>query len=558
MHISIARISRIFTLIILTPILFPSALFTQNAYIPPERPKLVVAIVMEQFRYDFIDRFSNKFGEDGFRMLINEGTFCRNASFDFFATQSAPAHATLSTGTDPRFHGIIADSWYHPLRNEVVYCTSDSEVNPVGGSFESGLQSPSNLFPSTFSDELEMATNGKSKTFGISLRDHAAILGAGHAADAAYWFDERSGTWMSSTHYIDSLPRWVREFNDLKLPVTYLNSGWTTLLPLEEYNSSLSDTSSYEIGIGGRSVFPYQFGVRRRGILTRESDPDYSILPFIPAGNSFTNDFAIRLIEEEQLGVDDITDYLMISYPVTDNIAHFFGPSSVEMADAVIRFDRDLAHLVKFLNEKVGKKNYLLYFTATHGVAEAPEILAESKVPSGRFSYNQAITLLRSYLNVIYGEGSWVKGYYEKQIYLNRILIEDARLDLNEMQQTAARFVAQFSGVASAVPGSVIETSDFTRGYFRSIRNSYDPTRSGDIILNLKPGWVEMGNYVTNHNSPYEYDIHVPLIWYGYTVNRMSITRKVNMNEVAATLSALCRISVPNACMEGPMTELFR
>ncbi|MCA1756817.1 MAG: alkaline phosphatase family protein [Bacteroidales bacterium] len=555
---STIRISGVLAIILLIKLSFPSPLLSQTAYIPPDRPKLVVTLVMEQFRYDFIDRFSNRFGEGGFKMIINEGTYCRNASYDFFSTQSAPAHATLSTGTDPRFHGIIADSWYHPLRDAVVYCTSDSEVNPVGGSFENGLQSPVNMFPSTFSDELEMSTNGKSKVFGVSMRDHAAILGAGHAADAAYWFDDRSGTWMSSTHYIDSLPDWVRKFNEMNLPETYLSAGWTTLLPVEEYNGSISDTASWEIGIGGKTLFPYRFDKGRASGLRRGNETDYSLLPLIPAGNTFTNDFAIRLIEEEQLGADDITDFLMIGYPVTDNIGHLFGPSSVEMADAVIRFDRDLAHLINFLNEKIGKKNYLLCFTAAHGVAGVPELLADSKVPSGRFSQNQALTLLRSYLNVIYGEGSWVKGYYEKQIYLNRTLIEDARLDLDEMQQTASRFLTQFSGVASAVPGSVIETGDFTRGYFRSIRNSYDPSRSGDIIINLKPGWIESGNFVTNHNSPYEYDIHVPLIWYGYTVNRMSVTRKVNMNEVAATLSALCRIQVPNACMGEPMTELFR
>jgi len=206
----------------------------------------------------------------------------------------------------------------------------------------------------------------------------------------------------------------------------------------------------------------------------------------------------------------------------------------------------------------VGKKNVLIYLTSAHGVAEAPDLLHDKKIPSGHFKFNQALTLLKSYLNVLYGEGNWVKGYYEKQIYLNRTLIEDANLSLFEVQNQAARFITQFNGVSFAVAANIIENNDFSKGHYRMIRNSFDPVRSGDIIINLKPAWVENGKYVTNHNSPYEYDSHVPLIWYGWTVNRASVTRTVNMNEVAATLSSLCKVQVPNACVGEPMTELFR
>lgn len=545
-----------FALIILTSL----GLRAQGAYIPPEKPKLVIGIVIEQFRYDYIDKYWDSFGEGGFKRLINEGTFCKNAKYDFFFTQSAPAHATIVTGTDPRVHGIVADNWYHPLRDEIVYCTANSDVDPVGGSFERGLHSPINLLPSTFGDELKLANGGESKVFSLGIKEHAAILSGGHSADAAYWYDNKTGTWMSSTHYVDSLPGWVNEFNGLMLSDTYLNGEWNTLLPSNDYGLSLPDTSDYEIGMQGQTWFPYELKKMSTssvlGILNKKRD--YSILEDVPAANTFTSDFAIRLIEEEGLGEDDITDFFSVSFSALDNIGHNYGPSSLEMADALIRFDRDLAHFLDYIINRIGKKNVLVYLTSTHGVAENPELLHDKKIPSGHFKYNQALTLLKSYLNVLYGEGNWVKGYYEKQIYLNRTLIEDADLSMNEVQNLSARFITQFNGVSFAVAANVIENNDFSRGHYRMIRNSYDPVRSGDIIINLKPAWVENGKYVTNHNSPYEYDSHVPLIWYGWTVNRASVTRRVNINEIAATLSSLCKVQVPNACEGEPMTELFR
>ncbi len=533
----------------------------QNAYIPPDKPRLVIGLVIEQFRYDYIDKYWDLFSEGGLKKLIGEGTYCKNASYDFFLTQSAPAHATLSTGTAPRNHGIVADNWYLPLREEIIYCTSDNSVDPVGGSFERGLHSPANLLPSTFADELKLYTGGKAKVYGIGIKEHSAILATGHAADAALWYDNVTGTWMSSTHYLDSLPGWLDEFNGKHLPDVYLDETWTTLLPPEEYINCMPDTNKYEAGFEGRSVFPYD--IRKMstsssflGVLNRKRD--YSLLERIPASDTWTCDLAIRLIEEEKLGQDEVTDFLSITFSATDYIGHVFGPGSMEMADALLRLDRNIEHFLSFVNDRLGKKNVLIYLTSAHGVAEIPAVLADKKIPSGYFKHNQAITLLRSYLNVIYGQGNWIKGYYEKQLYLNHTLIEDSGLELADIQLTVARFLTQFTGVSNAVPGTVLENNEFIRGYFARMRNSFDPIRSGDVIINLKPAWVENGNWITNHNSVYEYDSHVPLIWYGWTVNRSSITRRVNMNEIAPTLSALCRVPLPNACTGEPMTELFR
>ena len=530
----------------------------QEAYIPPDKPKLVVGIIVEQLRFDQIDRFRDKFSENGIKRLLNEGTFFRNAEYDYILTQSAPGFATISSGTEPAFHGITSESWYLPLRNEQIYCTKDISVNPVGGSYESGLHSPANLVASTFADELKMSTNRKAKVFAVGIRESASILSAGHSADGAYWFDNVSGTWMTSSWYMQNLPSWVNDFNSIKLSETYLNSTWTRFKPAEYYSACLPDTNSHESGFGGVNYFPYD--LKKIGQKSgKRQDRDYSLLRETPFADALTTQFALKLIENEQLGKDDITDYLSVCYSSTDYIGHRFGPSSVEMADAIFRLDHEIETLLKSLNDNIGKKNILIYFTSTHGIAEIPSVLESNRIPAGIFRQNQSLQLLRSYLNAVYGEGDWVKGYSERQFFLNRTLIEDARIPLEDIQKKVARFVVQFSGVAAAYPISYFEANDFGNGNLKKIVNNFSPQRSGDVIVVLNPGWIEAeSGLVTNHNSPYEYDIHVPLIWYGWTVNRMSVTRKVNMTDIAPTLSILCRIPFPNASTGEPMYELFR
>ncbi|HUX59598.1 MAG TPA: alkaline phosphatase family protein [Bacteroidales bacterium] len=550
----VRKISAVFFLLIL--VFFK--LSGQGAYLPPEKPRLVIGIVVEQLKYDQLEKFRDKLGENGIKRLINEGTYFKNASFEYMLTQSAPGHATISTGAEPSYHGITSDNWYLPLRNELIFCSKDIAVNPVGGSFESGLHSPVNLQASTFSDELEMATNKKAKVFGVGLKENSAIFSAGHAADGAYWFDNATGTWMSSTYYIDTLPAWVNDFNAMKFSESYLNNTWSLFRPEQDYSNCLADSNIFETGFNGINYFPYDLKkLRSKGIVGFRND--FSLLRETPFGNSLTTNLAIKLIENEGLGRDDITDYISICYASTDYIGHRFGPSSVEMGDAILRLDDEVKILLAYLNDSIGKKNILIYFTAAHGVSEVPAVLENSRIPAGYFKQNQALQLLRSYLNAVYGEGDWVKGYSERQVFLNRTLIEDARLSLEEVQKKVARFLVQFTGVAAAYPYSAFEANDFGNGNLKRIINNFTPQRSGDVIVTLNPGWVEKeGASITNHNSPYEYDSHVPLIWYGWSVNRATVTRKVNMTDIAATLSSLCKVPYPNACTGEPLFELFR
>lgn len=533
-------------------------LLGQGAYLPPDKPRLVIGIVVEELNYDQLENFRDKFCETGIKKLINEGTYFKNASFEYMLTQSAPGHATISTGAEPSFHGITSDDWYVPLKNELINCTKDLSVNSVGGSFESGLHSPVNLLVSTFSDELQMSTGRKSKVFGVGLRESSAIFSAGHAANAAYWFDNITGTWMSSTYYVNALPIWVNDFNAMKYSDGYLNTTWTLFRPASDYADCLPDSNSFETGFNNRNYFPYDLK-KLRSKSTTGTRNDYSLIREIPFGNTLTADFAIKLIQNEHLGKDDVTDYLSVCFSATDYIGHRFGPSSVEMGDAILRLDDDVRRLLTYVNDSIGKKNVLVYFTAAHGISEIPAVLEQNRIPSGYFKQNQALQLLRSYLNVVYGEGDWVKGYSERQIFLNRTLIEDARLSLDDVQKKVARFLVQFTGVEAAYPYSAFEANDFGTGNLKRIINNFSPQRSGDVIVTLNPGWVEKdGDFVTNHNSPYEYDSHVPLIWYGWTVNRATVTRHVNMTDIAATLSTLCKVPYPNACTGEPMFELLR
>jgi predicted AlkP superfamily pyrophosphatase or phosphodiesterase len=553
------RSGRVITglLLISVILLFSNRTFSQGAYIPPDKPKIVIGIVVEQLRFDQLEKIRDELGENGIRKLLNEGTTFRNASYGYLLTQGAPGYATINTGTEPAFHGIPSDNWYEPLKNELIFCTKDIRVNPVGGSFENGLHSAANLLSTTFSDELRLSSNRRSKAFGIGFKEYSAIFGAGHIGNAAYWFDERTGTWMTSSYYMKELPGWVNDFNALRFSDKYLSGQWDRLRDETSYSMALPDSSVYEAGFDGRVVFPYDLNKMSMsgGLIKRR---EYTLLKETPFSNSMTTDFAIRLLEQEGLGTGDQTDYLSIAYSATDFIGHRFGPSSMEAYDALFRLDREIEQLLTWLNDKIGKKNILVYFTAAHGVSEVPAILEANRIPAGYFRQNQAVQLLRSYLNATYGQGEWVRGYHERQIFLNRTLIEDAKIPLEEIQNKVSRFLIQFSGVAAAYPSYAFEKDNFTNGHLRKISNSYSPLRSGDVMVILQPGWVDRGEYVTNHNSPFDYDSHVPLIWYGWSVNRAVVNRKVNITDIAATLSAIVRIPLPNACSGDPLPEIIR
>jgi predicted AlkP superfamily pyrophosphatase or phosphodiesterase len=531
-------------------------IFSQNQpRIPSEKPRLIVGIVIDQMRYDYIHRYWDKLSEDGIRKLVISGTFCKNASYDYLINETAAGYTTITTGAFPSQHGIISNSWYNNLQEQVVYCVEDEQVYTVGGSYESGRFSPSRLLASTIGDEIRLASNFKSKVLGIALNNAAAILSAGHTANAAYWYDDVTGNWISSTYYMDSLPTWVQDFNAKGIADTYLSSSWETLLPIEEYTESMPDTNEFETGFGGRSVFPYDLDM----ISTpRRKERDYSILRSTPFGNVLTRDFATAAIISEELGQDDHTDYLLVGFSSNEYIGKLFGSNSVEMQDAMLRLDRELAHFLNFLDNYIGIENTLVFFTSDHGLAHMPAYLNSHKIPAGDFNPFSSLSLLGSYLNAIYGKGDWVKFYYAQQIYLNHELIEGSGISYQEIQDRAAQFLIQFEGVSNAITSYSFQNSNFSEGIFSRMQNGFHQKRSGDVIINLSPGWVENVTESTSYHSSYLGDSHVPLIFYGWKIKRATLNRPVKMTEIAPTISYFLEISRPNVSTGDIILEIVQ
>jgi predicted AlkP superfamily pyrophosphatase or phosphodiesterase len=526
-----------------------------NLKIPPEKPKLIVGIVVEQMRYDYLYKFWDKFGEGGFKRLMSEGTDCKNANYNYQFTQNSVGHATIATGTTPTYHGIVAEEWYLRLKDKVANCVADDKEKGIGGFADEGRMSPRQLLTTTIGDEMRLSNFNKSKVVGVSLNGSAAILSAGHIANAAYWFDGESGNWITSSYYMQDLPAWVKEFNNKKIADTYMTQSWNPKLPFTEYfQRCLPDDNKYESGIQGRKTFPYNL-VEMGG--AAKNKRRYNLLKTTPFGNTFTKDFAISAIVNDSLGRDNYTDLLMVTFAATENIGQNFGPESIEVMDAFIRLDENIEHFLNFLDQELGKQNVLVFLTSDHGVAQNPEYLADKGISVGYFSQNAALGLLRSYMNVVYGKGEWIKNYYAQQIYLNQDLIENSKLNLADVQQKIAQFMIQFTGVANAVSSTTLQTANFSEGIFSKMQKGFNQKRSGDVLINLEPGWIEKNGTTTTHNSSYSYDTHVPLIWYGWKVKRASIFQPVDIMDIAPSISYFLNIASPNATMGKPILELI-
>jgi predicted AlkP superfamily pyrophosphatase or phosphodiesterase len=523
--------------------------------IPPDKPKLIVGIVLGQMRYDYLFRYWDKLGQGGFKRLVNEGTFCKDANYNYLYTQNSPGYATISTGAMPSVHGIVADQWYDRLKNKTIICTEDDAYSTTGGSYDVGRRSPLQLLSSTIGDELRISNNFKSKVISISLDAEASILSAGHTATGAYWYDKENGNWVTSSYYADSIPAWVTKFNQKKFPDIYLDHQWETLMPISSYTESLADNSEYEVGINKQRTFPYNLST-----ISRKSNGkrNYDLLKYTPFGNNYTKDFAISAIVEENLGKHDYPDVILIGFSASEYIGRLYGANSVEMEDIFLRLDKDLEHFLSFIDENIGFENTLLYLTADHGIAIIPKYLEANGVPSGIFNQNQAMSLLGSYLNVLYGKGEWIKLYSNQQIYLNQNLIEDSKLSLEAFQTTVAQFMVQFTGVANTMTTSTLQKSNFTSGIFYKMQNSYNQKRTGDVILNLEPGWIDMSENATLPNSSYSYDAHVPLIWYGWKIPRKTIYQAVDITSIAPTISGFLDILSPNGSNATPMMEMIQ
>lgn len=519
------------------------------------QPKLVVGIVVDQMRYDYLYRYWNDYGNDGFKKLLDEGFSCENHHFGYAPTYTGPGHASVYTGTTPSVHGIISNDWYDHVIDTSVYCTSDPNATSVGTLTSAGKMSSHRLVTSTMCEELELFTNSRSKTVGISLKDRGAILPIGGAGDAAYWFTGGTeGNWISSNAYMDALPLWVNEFNTKGYCDDYLAQGWSLKYDPSVYDESLPDNNAHEGAFTGglRPVFPYDLTA------LAPANGNYDIIKATPHGNSLTTQFAKAAIAGESMGQDAITDFLALSYSSTDYVGHQFGPQSMEAQDTYLRLDEEIAGLIAYLDENVGKDQYLMFLTADHGAVHVPSYLEKQGVPAGYWNPANMVEDVKAALNENFGINNWVKNYSNDQFFLDRALIDSLEIEREDMEDFIARMVIKYDGVQEAYSATSIRTSVEAKGIRSFFVNGYNQKRSGDVIVILQPGWMKYSTRTgTSHGSPYAYDTHVPFLLYGWKVQAGSTVKRTHIRDIAPTICGLIKIQMPNGTTGNPITAVF-
>ena len=536
--------------------LFSISAITTSAQAPAAtaKPKLVVGIVVDQMRYDYIYRYWDKFDSGGFKRLVNEGFFCRNTNYNYVPTYTGPGHTSIFTGSTPAVHGIIANDWYDKKTGKYMYCAEDNSVTGVGTTAAEGKRSPANNLTTTITDELRISSNMKSKTIGIALKDRSAIMPAGHIANAAYWYDGSIGSFISSTYYMKELPAWVQEFNKKELPKKYLSQPWNTLLPIDQYTESIVDDNKYEGKWKGETSVSFPHNLPQ----LMAANGGQNMIRSTPFGNTLTKDFAIEVIKNEGMGKSGATDFLTVSFSSPDYIGHFFGPNSVEQEDDYLRLDKDLAELLSFLDTQLGKGNTLVFLTADHAAPEVPNYLIDLKVPAGYMDEAKLTKELKSYLTAKYGD-SLLLSYSNQQVFLNRKAISDKKLSLQDVQEDVAAFVLTMDGVAEALTATTLNNAAFTEGSRYLMQKGYNAKRSGDVLVNYLPAWIDdYSRTGTTHGSPYSYDTHVPLIFYGWNIKHGSTAEQVYITDVAATLAMMLNIQFPNGCVGKPIEAVLK
>ena len=508
----------------------------QESKTPDDRPKLVVGIVVDQMRYEYLPRFWSKFGDDGFKRLVNEGYSFTNNHFNYFPTYTGPGHAAIYTGTTPSVNGIVGNSWFDRSGKKGMYVVSDTLMQTVGGEGNVGRMSPVNLLSTTVTDELKQGVTG-AKVIAVSVKDRGAVLPAGHLGDGAYWYDDETGRFITRSWYGKQLPGWVQDFNERALAKKYSQKKWQPLYDMDQYNSSNQDNSPYEGTLGGegKPVFPHAM------------DSSLSTIKTSPYGNTLVAKIAQAAVEGRSLGDDLATDFLAVSFSSTDYVGHRFGPNSIELADTYARLDRDIAELLSHLDEQVGEGNYLVFLTSDHGAVDVPASLNDRGLPGGRFDSRMAFDSLQTHLKNAYGDESWIATYRNQQVYLNRELIAQKDVSLQQIQQRAAQFLKRFEGVISTNTAYNFETKAYTKGLQAMYQRGHNPERSGDIYIQLAPGWLDYPSEVgTSHGSPYNYDTHVPLLFYGWNIPQGSSNAKTVIPQIAPTISTMLQIEFPN------------
>lgn len=515
------------------------------------RPKLVVGIVVDQMRWDFLYRYYDRYQAGGFKRMLNEGFACENTNIDYVPTVTAIGHSGIYTGSVPSIHGIAGNDFIVQATGKSMYCAEDTSVQTVGSTSAAGKMSPRNLLASTVTDELKLATNFRSKVIGISLKDRGGILPAGHAANAAYWFDDVSGNWISSTYYMQDLPAWVKQFNADGRVKKYLQQDWNTLYPITSYVQSFPDDNRYE-GKFSNAATP-TFPVKT------STATGFGVIRNTPYGNSLTLDLAKSAITSEALGKNVVTDFLAVSLSSPDYIGHQFGPNSIEVEDTYLRLDQDLATFFSFLDAKVGKGNYTVFLSADHGVSQNSNLLTDKKIPAGSWDGGQMQKDLNVLLLSKFKVSNLVINLGNNQVNFNNPLIINNKLDKNELISESINFLKDQAGIAYVVNMNNIQASSIPEAIKTRIQNGYNKDRSGSIQIILKPGW-SYGRAATgaSHGNWNPYDTHIPLLWMGWGIKQGKSFASFNMTDIAPTVAALLHIQAPSGNIGKVITEVLK
>lgn len=526
------------------------------------RPKLVVGIMVDQMRYDYLFRYYDQYGKNGFKKLMNKGFLAKNAHYNYTPTYTGPGHASVYTGTTPANHGIIGNNWYVRAKDRTINCVEDSTVKTIGSNTRRGANSPINLLATTFGDQLRMASNWRSKVISVSIKNRGAILPGGQTANAAYWYDYSTGDFITSSYYMNKLPQWVSKFNQQKLSDKFLTQTWNTLKPIKQYQESAADNTPYEQVLRGKktATFPYDLAKLKKTYSKKKAQ--YRLVMVSPFGNSLVQKMAIEAINNEKLGQGKETDLLTISFSSTDVAGHAFGPHSIEIQDMYLRLDREIAELIAHLDKKVGAGNYVMFLTADHAVVNVPQYLQDNRIKGGYAPLRIYFSKLREYMTKKYGAGKWIL-HGGDQVFLNRKLIKKRNINLEKVQRDVARFLLQFEGIYKTYTATDLHRNNYTHGIVRKLQKGYNQKRSGDVFFVLNPAWLPVGRINkrakqgTSHGSGYNYDTHVPIMFYGAGVKKGTSVRRISITDIAPTLSMMLHLQLPNAATGQPIQELF-
>lgn len=514
-------------------------------------PRLVVGIVVDQMRYDYLTRFYNRYGEGGFKRLINNGYNFKNNHFNYIPTYTGPGHASVYTGTGPQNHGIIGNDWYDKFEEQMVYCAGDDKVKPVGTKSSAGKMSPQRMIVTTVADENRLYTQMRGKTIGIALKDRGAVLPAGHTANAAYWFHGKNeGKWISSSFYMEDLPQWVKDFNASGIVDSYMGT-WETLEDIETYTESGVDENTYEGGYNGRFVFPYDLKK-----LASSKNP-YELLKETPFGNSITTDFAIAALAGEDLGTDEDTDFLTISFSSTDYVGHNFGVNSKEVQDTYMRLDKDIERLLQALDEQVGEGNYTLFLTSDHGGVDVPAYLESVRIPAGYFDHSVFEDKLNAFVDAEYDGADLIEKVSNYQVFFNYEALREENIKAYDLEISLAHYLLQYPQINKVLTRSQLQSGSYTSGIPALIQNGFNQKRSGDVILVLDPSVISYSRTGSTHGSGYSYDTHAPLLFFGHGIKNGSTTQRSEIIDIAPTISALLGISFPNGHTGKPLFQLL-